>query len=348
MMLGCLYFGLKIEKFLVFTFFIETNLNCNTRYDFVIKLYFYKKKPQIPMNKVHAWISAARLRTLPLSIAGILASSAVAVKTQAFTLPILILALLATLGFQILSNFANDYGDGIKGTDNKDRVGPKRAFQSGLLTAKELKKGMILTSIITLFLASLLIFTAFGNDHMILSFIFFNLGIAAIIAAVKYTVGDNAYGYKALGDVFVFLFFGIVGVVGCYFLFAKSLGDHVFFLAIAIGCMSTAVLNLNNMRDRIEDEKVQKNTLAVVLGAKNVKIYHSFLICTALLAALVYLFASQAKPLYYLSLFAFIPLLINMIKVFKNKNPAALDPELKIIALSTFVFALLLFVTSFF
>jgi 1,4-dihydroxy-2-naphthoate octaprenyltransferase len=300
------------------------------------------------MNKVSVWISAARPRTLPLSIAGILAGSAVAVKTLVFSLPIFVLALATTLGFQVLSNFANDYGDGVKGTDNQDRVGPKRALQSGLLTAKELKQGMIVTAVITLFLVSLLIFTAFGGEHMVLSFIFFNLGIAAIIAAVKYTVGANAYGYKAMGDLFVFLFFGIVGVVGCNFLFSKSLGNHVFFLAIAIGCMSTAVLNLNNMRDRIQDAKVKKNTLAVVLGAKNIKTYHSILIITALVSALVYLFASQAKPVYYIALVAFIPLLINMIKVFKNEDPAALDPELKKIALSTFAFALLLFVTSFF
>lgn len=300
------------------------------------------------MNKVSVWISAARPRTLPLSIAGILAGSAVAVKTLVFSLPIFVLALATTLGFQVLSNFANDYGDGVKGTDNQDRVGPKRALQSGLLTAKELKQGMIVTAVITLFLVSLLIFTAFGGEHMVLSFIFFNLGIAAIISAVKYTVGANAYGYKAMGDLFVFLFFGIVGVVGCNFLFSKSLGNHVFFLAIAIGCMSTAVLNLNNMRDRIQDAKVKKNTLAVVLGAKNIKTYHSILIITALVSALVYLFASQAKPVYYIALVAFIPLLINMIKVFKNEDPAELDPELKKIALSTFAFALLLFVTSFF
>ena len=300
------------------------------------------------MNKVSVWISAARPRTLPLSIAGILAGSAVAVKTFVFSLPIFVLALATTLGFQVLSNFANDYGDGVKGTDNQDRVGPKRALQSGLLTAKELKQGMIVTAVITLFLVSLLIFTAFGGEHMVLSFIFFNLGIAAIIAAVKYTVGANAYGYKAMGDLFVFLFFGIVGVVGCNFLFSKSLGNHVFFLAIAIGCMSTAVLNLNNMRDRIQDAKVKKNTLAVVLGAKNIKTYHSILIITALVSALVYLFASQAKPVYYIALVAFIPLLINMIKVFKNEDPAELDSELKKIALSTFAFALLLFVTSFF
>lgn len=300
------------------------------------------------MNKASAWVSAARLRTLPLSIAGILAGSAVAVKTAVFSLPILVLALVTTLGFQVLSNFANDYGDGVKGTDNQDRVGPKRAFQSGLLTAKELKNGMIVTAIITLFLASLLIFTAFGSEHILLSFVFFNLGIAAIIAAVKYTVGANAYGYRAMGDLFVFLFFGIVGVVGCYFLFSKSLGNYVFLLAIAIGCMSTAVLNLNNMRDRIQDAKVQKHTLAVVLGPKKVKRYHGILIITALISALVYLVASQAKPIYYFALIAFIPLLINMVMVFKNDDPAALDPELKKIALSTFAFALLLFVTSFF
>ena len=300
------------------------------------------------MNKVSAWVSAARLRTLPLSIAGILAGSAVAVKTEDFSMPILVLALGTTLGFQVLSNFANDYGDGVKGTDNQDRVGPKRALQSGLLTAKELKYGMIVTVIITMLLVSLLIFTAFGGEHMVLSFIFFNLGIAAIVAAVKYTVGADAYGYRAMGDLFVFLFFGIVSVVGGYFLFSKSLGNYVFFLAVAIGCMSTAVLNLNNMRDRIQDAKVQKNTLAVVLGPKRVKLYHSILITTALISAFIYLVASQAKPMYYFALIAFIPLLINMVKVFKNEDPAALDPELKKIALSTFVFALLLFLTSFF
>ena len=181
------------------------------------------------MNKVSAWISAARLRTLPLSIAGILAGSAVAVKTAVFSLPILVLALGTTLGFQILSNFANDYGDGIKGTDNQDRVGPKRTLQSGLLTAKELKNGMIVTAGITLFLASVLIFTAFGSDHMVLSFIFFNLGIAAIISAVKYTVGDNAYGYKAMGDLFVFFIFRDCRGCGLLFFVFKIFRKSCFF-----------------------------------------------------------------------------------------------------------------------
>ncbi len=130
------------------------------------------------MTKLRAWISAARLRTLPLSISGILVASAAALLVDSFSTSVFVLALLTTLGFQILSNFANDYGDGVKGTDNADRVGPMRALQSGLISRKEMKRGMIITSIITLFLASMLIFKAFGNENFLLSFVFFNLGIA--------------------------------------------------------------------------------------------------------------------------------------------------------------------------
>ena len=212
------------------------------------------------MTKVRAWISAARLRTLPLSISGIMTASAAALHVNSFSGLVFGLAIATTLGFQILSNFANDYGDGVKGTDNKDRVGPARALQSGLLTAKELKRGMIITGAITLLLASMLIFAAFGRERFILSLIFFNLGIAAIIAAVTYTVGKRAYGYRALGDVFVFLFFGMVGVMGCYFLYTQSVLEYIFLPAVTIGLLSAAVLNVNNMRDRLADAKVNKNT----------------------------------------------------------------------------------------
>jgi 1,4-dihydroxy-2-naphthoate octaprenyltransferase len=240
------------------------------------------------MQKVKAWISAARLRTLPLSISGILMAAAAAENVGEFSVAILILALLTTLGFQVLSNFANDYGDGKKGTDNKNRVGPMRAMQSGLLSAKELKRGMIVTAVITILLSTMLIFQAFGSDNLLLAFIFFNLGIAAIIAAVKYTVGDNAYGYRAMGDVFVFIFFGLVGVVGCYFLFTTEITSLIFLPAMTIGLLSMAVLNLNNMRDRIPDQAVNKNTLAVVLGGKKVKYYHYVLLIGAVISAVLY------------------------------------------------------------
>lgn len=298
------------------------------------------------MTKVYAWFSAARLRTLPLSISGIITASAAAILEEVFNLQICILAILTTVGFQVLSNFANDYGDGVKGTDNDDRVGPKRAMQSGILKAKELKKGMIVTGVITLFLASLLIFSAFGNKQFLLSFLFFNLGIAAVIAAIKYTVGKSAYGYRAMGDIFVFIFFGLVGVMGCYFLFSQSLSNYIFLPAITIGLLSVAVLNLNNMRDRLTDEKVNKRTLAVVLGEEKVKIYHTFIVVAAFITAVAYILFQYNTLIDFIPLIAFIPLFMNIIKVYKNTSPALLDPELKKVALSTFLFSILLVVTA--
>ena len=297
------------------------------------------------MNKVKAWISAARLRTLPLSISGIVTASAAAKAIEMFSISIFAFAIATTLGFQILSNFANDYGDGVKGTDNANRVGPARALQSGLLTRKELKRGMFVTAFITLLLASMLIFVAFGSENFILSVVFFNLGIAAIIAAITYTVGKKAYGYRAMGDVFVFVFFGLVGVIGCYFLFTQSLNDWIVLPAITIGLLSAAVLNLNNMRDRIEDAKVNKNTLAVVLGGQKVKMYHAALVLIAFASALVYflLNANTTGWTQYLPMLAFLPVFINLRVVFLNDEPAKLDPELKKVALSTFLFALLFF-----
>ncbi|MFC7357593.1 1,4-dihydroxy-2-naphthoate octaprenyltransferase [Jejudonia soesokkakensis] len=298
------------------------------------------------MTKVRAWISAARLRTLPLSISGIIAAGAAAYAVNQFSILVFILAILTTLGFQILSNFANDYGDGVKGTDNANRVGPARALQSGLLTRKELKVGMAITVLVTLLLASMLIFAAFGMENFVLSIVFFNLGIAAVIAAITYTVGKKAYGYRAMGDLFVFIFFGIVGVMGCYFLFTESLGNFVLFPAITIGLLSTAVLNLNNMRDREADALVNKNTLAVVLGGTRVKRYHALLILAALISTLLYFLLNAYRPIQYMPLLAFVPLLLNLIKVFKVKSPVLLDPELKKVALSTFLFSILLFVVQ--
>src|SRR5690554_1169297 len=150
------------------------------------------------MKKISAWIAAARLRTLPLSVAGIIVGSAAAISINRFSITIFILALLTTLGLQILSNFANDYGDGVKGTDNEDRVGPVRAMQGGLLSAKELRNGIIVTSVITLLIACTLIYVAFNEQHFGISLLFFFLGIASIAAAIKYTVGKSAYGYRAM------------------------------------------------------------------------------------------------------------------------------------------------------
>lgn len=300
------------------------------------------------MTKLEAWISAARLRTLPLSISGIVTAGAAAKEVGIFSTSIFSLALATTLGLQILSNFANDYGDGVKGTDNHERVGPMRAMQSGVLSASELKKGIAIASIVTLILACWLIYVSFENQNILHSAIFFILGVAAIVAAITYTVGKTAYGYRAMGDVFVFSFFGLLSVLGGYFLFAKDLNGFILFPAIVIGLLSTAVLNLNNMRDRLSDAKVNKITIAVLLGGTKVKIYHYALIIIAFISALLYFILKEALWMEYLPMLAFVPLFIHLEKVHKNNAPPLLDPELKKVALSTFLFSILFFVSAWF
>lgn len=296
------------------------------------------------MPSFKVWLSAARPRTLPLSIAGIIVGGGLALKEGAFKWDIFFLAVLATLGFQILSNYANDYGDGIKGTDNAERVGPARAMQSGLLTAAHLKKAIVLTSIITIIIVIVLIYYSFGVDQFILSLLFLVLGLAAIVSAIKYTVGKSAYGYRGMGDVFVFIFFGLIGVCGSFYLFTQLLSIYQVLPAITIGALSTMVLHLNNMRDREADQKVGKNTLAVHLGKKRAVVYHTILYITALLCWLIYLYITGTEGLDYISILAFIPITLHLLKVYKTNAHELLDPELKKIALSTFLLALLFFI----
>jgi 1,4-dihydroxy-2-naphthoate octaprenyltransferase len=204
-----------------------------------------------------------------------------------------------------------------------------------------MKLAMIITAIITLIIAFLLIYVSFGKENLAYSILFFGLGIASIAAAIKYTVGNSAYGYSGFGDIFVFLFFGLLSVVGSYFLFTKSINFEIFLPAISIGLLSTAVLNLNNLRDREEDKKSNKNTLVVKLGNEKAKKYHYFLILGALISALVHVFLNFESIYQLIFLVAFIPLFKNIKTVAQNKIPADLDKELKKVALSTFLFAIL-------
>ena len=303
------------------------------------------------------YIKAARLRTLPLSVSGIIVGSFLANflndlhpkgynLLEAFCIHqeknywIFILAILTTIGFQVLSNFANDYGDGIKGSD-KNRTGEARMVSSGAITPKQMKSAMIITTIITLIVALLLIYVSFGKENFGYSILFFVLGIASIAAAIKYTVGNSAYGYSGFGDVFVFLFFGLLSVLGSYFLYTKHINFYVILPAISVGLLSTAVLNLNNLRDREEDKKNNKNTLVVKLGSEKAKKYHYFLIFGALVTALVYVFLDFRTIYQLFFLVAFVPLMKNVMTVAQNKIPADLDSELKKVALSTFLFAIL-------
>ena len=288
------------------------------------------------------WIQAARLRTLPLSVSGIIVGSFYAMSQALFNWNIVILALLTTLGFQVLSNFANDYGDGIKGTDNEDRVGPKRAIQSGVISPKEMKNALIITSLLTLVSAIALIYVAFKDHNLLFSFIYLLLGILAIVAAIRYTVGNSAYGYRGFGDLFVFIFFGLVSTLGIYFMFAKEMDWVLILPATSIGFLSVAVLNLNNMRDEESDRKSNKNTIVVKMGAENAKVYHYFLVISAMILIVEFSYFKDFTFDQYLYVIAFIPLLKHLKTVYTNKNPKELDPELKKVALGTFALSVLL------
>jgi 1,4-dihydroxy-2-naphthoate octaprenyltransferase len=290
------------------------------------------------------WIEAARLRTLPLSVSGIILGSFYAMSQSMFNWKIVIFALTTTLCLQILSNFANDYGDGIKGTDNADRVGPKRAIQSGAISPKAMKNAMVITSVITMISAIALIYFAFKEYYLTYSLFFLTLGALAIASAIRYTVGNTAYGYRGYGDLFVFIFFGLVSTIGIYFMFAKTFenGLLLFLPATAIGFLSVGVLNLNNMRDEISDKKVGKNTIVVKIGGAKAKKYHYLLVISAMVLVLLFAILNQFHFDQYLFLIAYIPLIKHLLTVYRNKDARALDPELKKLALSTFLLSVLL------
>lgn len=292
------------------------------------------------MKKLKYWIKAARLRTLPLSISGVLLGCALS-SPQWWTEPLFWWAMATTVGFQVLSNFANDYGDGVKGTDAL-RKGEPRMVASGLITSSEMKRAVWFTGIITFFSATIVVFMAFGQQHFMLSFLFFNLSLLAIWAAVRYTVGRRAYGYSGLGDIFVFAFFGLLAVLGSSVLFLKQIDYTLVLPAITIGLLSVGVLNLNNMRDAASDAMVGKRTLAVRLGFTGAKRYHYVLIFGAAISALVYALLTAEFLLNWAFVLAFLPLAWHLRRVQKITQPSDFDGELKKVALSTFFYALLM------
>lgn len=288
------------------------------------------------------WIEAARVRTLPLSVSGILVGSFYAMSQAYFNWYIVGFALLTTLGLQILSNFANDYGDGVKGTDNADRIGPQRAVQSGTISPQSMKSAIRLTAVITFIFATLLIYFSFKDQYLYYSLFFLVLGVIAIASAIRYTVGNSAYGYRGWGDVFVFVFFGWVSTMGTYFLFAKEWDWYLTLPATAIGLLSVGVLNLNNMRDEDSDRKSEKRTLVVKMGGAAARQYHYFLITTAMVLMLGFGLLKGFAIDQYIYVIVFFPLMSHMLRVHRTQNNRDLDPELKRLALSTFVLSLLL------
>jgi 1,4-dihydroxy-2-naphthoate octaprenyltransferase len=230
----------------------------------------------------------------------------------------------------------------MKGTDNEDRIGPKRAIQSGVISPEAMKRAIIITSVLTLFSAMLLIYYAFRDTNLSYSLFYLVLGILAIASAIRYTMGNTAYGYRGFGDLFVFLFFGLVSTIGVNFLYSKELHFDLFLPAIAIGFLSVGVLNLNNMRDEVSDRKSNKNTIVVKVGGEKAKQYHYFLIISAMVLVVLFAIVNNFSFDQYLFLLAYIPLIKHLSTVYKNQDPRALDPELKKLALGAFALSILL------
>jgi 1,4-dihydroxy-2-naphthoate octaprenyltransferase len=297
------------------------------------------------------WIKAFRLKTLPLSVSGIIAGSAIAALDGYCNTLLFIYCLMATVLFQILSNLANDLGDSVKGVDNDDRLGPKRSVQSGEISKQSMKKAVIITAILAFAFAALTAYEGTKGLNKNFLILFVILGIASIGAAIKYTMGKKPYGYSGLGDIFVFLFFGWLSVLGSNFLQTHDFNFLIMLPASGIGLLSAGVLNMNNMRDHKNDAANNKNTLIVRMGFNMGKYYHALLIVSAMLLFTQFNIKYELKFSMIASIVPFVFLIQNVIKVFKTSNPQHLEPELKKIALNTFFISLIYFVeyyTNFF
>ena len=291
------------------------------------------------MSKAKAYLTSFRLRKLPLSLSGVLLGSLLAACDGYFKAVTFTWAILTTVALQILSNLANEVGDLDKGTDNEHRIGPIRSAQSGALSRQEMIRAMLYTACIAVVSGCLLIFHAFGDLLHAKSIVLLIAGGASIVAAVKYTFGRHAYGYRGWGDFFVFIFFGGVSVLGSYFSMTGFLPLVYLLPATTIGLLSTGVLNLNNMRDIENDAICGKRTIPVLIGIRNAKIYHYILITTAWITLVLYTILHPAEWCGYLFLLT-IPLFIIHLKHVRKYTGSQLDPQLKVLSISTFLLTL--------
>ncbi len=294
------------------------------------------------MLNIKPYILSFRLRTLPLAVSTVLMGNILAVYNQSYNHLVGIFAVITTVFLQILSNVANDYGDAVSGADNEDRVGPERMVASGKISLKAMRNTVIVFSSLSLVSGILLI--CFGNFNVVSfeNILLFLLGLAAIAAAIKYTVGKNPYGYKGFGDVFVFVFFGLAGVIGTYFLHTGTVDFWIVLPASSIGFLSVGVLNLNNLRDIDSDSKTGKNTLIVKKGSVWGKKYHVFLNTGAMFLMIVFAVFNFHHWYQWIFLLAYILLIKDLVFVYKNNDPLKLYPYLKKLAISTFLFVLLM------
>src|ERR1035437_7855378 len=289
---------------------------------------------------IKPWISAFRLKTLPLALSNTIIGSCLAADDDKFRWSVFGLAALTTVLLQIMSNMANDYGDFVNGKDTAERIGPKRMVQSGEITPKIMLRGIIVIGILCAVSGGSLILIGTAGMDITNLLIFGVLGLAAIAAAIKYTVGKNPYGYRGLGDIFVFIFFGLVGVIGTYFLHTQSFRWNILLPASAIGLLSTGVLNMNNRRDYEADMNAGKKTIVVAMGTKKATWYHLFLVGGAALLTVIYTLLNYTSAWQWFFLLSFPLLFMNLRKVFTYKDAKELYPELPLLSMASLVFAL--------
>ena len=294
----------------------------------------------LPDSRLRAWLHAGRPRTLPLALSGIVLGSLLAAAAGRFRWETTLLGMLTALFLQIFSNLANDYGDSVHGADHAERRGPKRAVQSGIISGKAMLRGMVVCALAALTSGLLLIFTSFSLREASSILLFAVLGVMSLAAALKYTYGKNPYGYAGLGDVFVWGFFGPVAVAGTYFLHTHRWDADILLPASSIGMFSTAVLNVNNIRDIDSDRTAGKRSIPVRIGARNAKIYHILLLTLGWATAFAYFLGHFSAPRSYLC-FLSLPLFAETaIGISKQNTPEKIDPYLKKTAFATLLFAL--------
>lgn len=285
------------------------------------------------------WLVAFRLRTLPLALSSIGMGGFLAAASHSFKPVIFLLATLTTIFLQVLSNLANDYGDYKHGADNADRKGPRRAVESGAISAEKMKRAIWILSVLSLGTGLYLLYAAFG--FLSPGFLgFLVLGLICIAAAIKYTAGKNPYGYSGYGDISVFVFFGIIGVMGTYYIQTGSIYPSLILPAAACGFFATGVLNINNIRDIESDSIAGKRSIPVRIGKRNAKFYHVFLLTLGMLCPLIYSILNFHSLVQLLFLVTYPLFVVNCLKVWKKESSEELDPLLKQMALSALFFVI--------
>lgn len=290
--------------------------------------------------KLKASIKSMRLRTLPLSLAGVILGVTLAADKTDVSPWTAALIFLTTVCLQILTNLSNELGDTISGTDSADRQGPKYALGSGDMTIGDIKKLILMFIGLCVISGLAMIQVSFGSLFKTESICLEALGAAAIVGAMKYTLGKNPYGYRGLGDVFVFIFFGLVSVLGGYYVAARELPPLIMLLpASAIGCFSVGVLNVNNIRD-MKTDAVNRVTVAIKLGMKGARIYQTILVTLGWALILVFCAVYDFAPGHYIFIIT-LPLYIKHLQGVWTRSERALDPMLPILVISTFFLSIL-------